>query len=169
MRTLRHAALLGVIALALAVAACAASIAPATLTPPASPVPSIAPTQMPAAEASGIPSPVITPPPNSAPSQAPATPTVYYEATKNAEGAHGGAPLLDFPAVVIVDYTAVGTCDFTLAFQPPLGPTVLPVISAHVAGRRTDTVKVDLVPGSYYPAVGEAVGCTDTVEIRAPG
>ncbi len=94
---------------------------------------------------------------------------MLYSVTKNAEGAHGGAPAVSLPASVVVDYTVRGTCDFTVAFQPPTGPAVKPAMSLSVRGEASGTASFALVPGPYAAVPGEAVGCTFTFVVRQPG
>jgi len=96
------------------------------------------------------------------------TAIVYYEATKNAEGGHGGPPLLDLPASIAIDYTVNGTCEFTIGVfhGVPDNGIAAAKLAMRVTGHTTSgTWPVSLVPGRYYVNPGEAVGCTFNVRV----
>ena len=116
------------------------------------------------------PSTTATDTPTSTATDAP-TPAMFYEAAKNAEGGHGGPPLLRLPDDVVVEYRVSGTCTFELMFVTPAGHDTAPSLRLVVPGAVMKGTWEDatIVPGSYYPSISEAVGCTYEVTIRAPG
>ena len=151
------------------IAACSASAtgsptgAPATIQA-ASPA-TTAPTSTPAATATPVPTQTIEP------SVAP-SPTIYYEVTKNGEGGHGGAPLLDLPAAIEIDYTAKGTCEFAIkvTFGVPDNGVVAAHLALTVAGPEVSgSWPLTIKPGKYYVVPSEAIGCTFHMTVRAPG
>ena len=100
------------------------------------------------------------------------SPTIYFEVTKNGEGGHGGAPLLDLPTAIEIDYTANGSCEFTIKVTSGVPDNGL--VAAHlamtVAGPEVSgSWPLTIKPGKYYVVPGEAVGCTFHVTVRAPG
>ena len=98
-----------------------------------------------------------------------ATPTVYTEVQKNAEGGHGGPHPIDLPAAVVVDYSVTGTCTFEASFEPADMTPASQSMSIKVDGTTTGSWNVELTPGSYLVQLGEAVGCTFLVTVRSPG
>ncbi len=127
-----------------------------------------------------IPSPDGTVAPNSTiaatSSQAPKvtvepTPIVYAEVEKLAEGGHGALPPVDLPASFVVDYTATGTCEFTIRIAialPDEGETVASLSMAVTGTTVSGIWPVNVQAGSYYVAPGEAVGCTFHLVAHAP-
>jgi hypothetical protein len=108
--------------------------------------------------------------PSPQPTVAP-TPLVYWSAAKLGEGAHGGLPLLQLPAAIAIDYTASGTCKFTIevTFGAPDAGVVAASLAMSVTGSDVSgTWPVKLKPGPYYVSPGEAVGCTYSVTVRDP-
>ena len=99
------------------------------------------------------------------------TPIIYAEVEKTSDGGHGGERPLDLPASFVVDYTATGTCEFTIQItiaEPDEGKTVaslaMTVTGTTVSGRWP----VNILAGSYYVYPGEAVGCTFHLVAHAP-
>jgi hypothetical protein len=91
----------------------------------------------------------------------------YYSATKNAEGGHGGPPLVRLPGSIAIDYTVSGTCEFSLGFATKTSSTGLPKLVMNVTGPKiTGTWRVRIKPGRYYVTAGEAVGCTYSLNVR---
>jgi uncharacterized protein YceK len=127
----------------------------------------------------GCTSQVASPPPGGEqPSPGAATPTpsaaptevVYYEVTKNAEGDHGGAPLLDLPASVVVDYDVHGSCRFEIGVATPTTAAGLPRLAIDVPGPvASGTWQFAVTPGSYVVTIGEATGCTYRVQVHSAG
>lgn len=144
---------IAILVLATSLAGCGIGPAatPAGMTPSAGLVVS----PRPSPEATAAPSPTVTPAP---------TGTLIYEVSKNevAAGGHGGPPLLTFPGSFVVDYTASGTCAFTVGFVRLEGPdATLPRFDLAVTGTtRSGTWAVTIPPGDYYPSVGPESGCT---------
>lgn len=98
----------------------------------------------------------------------PISPTYLYCATKNADGAHGGAPLLDLPSAIAMDYWVRGSCTFTLGLSTPQSAAGLPSLTVTVSGPEVEgTWRAFVRPGRYYPLIGEAVGCVYSVNVRA--
>ena len=92
----------------------------------------------------------------------------YYCATKNAEGGHGGPPLLHLPEAVVIDYRVSGTCNFSLGFATETSSVGLPSLTVTATGPLiAGTWRPSLKPGRYYPVIGEAVGCVYSVNVRA--
>jgi hypothetical protein len=124
----------------------------------------------------GTPLATLQPTPTAVPTAPPATPTgaapspvVYTEIEKTAEGGHGMPPPIDLPAEVVVDYSVTGSCTFTVALAPADGSPAKSSKTVDVmGGTTTDSWKVHLTPGSYVVQLGEAVGCTFKVTVRAP-
>lgn len=96
------------------------------------------------------------------------TPIVFYEVTKNDEGAHGGAPALDLGGPIAVEYTFQGTCTVTISVFPETGAVPYSKLTIEVAGPPQSGVWRLTVPqGRYYVSPDEAVGCTFHVLVRA--
>jgi uncharacterized protein YceK len=146
-----HARTLMVIAAALMLSACQS---PGTAATPAASVAAVTP------------APTVTPEPSPTPLP---TPVTYDEVTKNADGAHGGAPLLDLPASLVIDYSVQGTCSFGVGFSTVTSDSGLPRLSVRVTGPEvTGTWAVTIPAGPYYVEIDEAVGCTFHVVVHAP-
>jgi hypothetical protein len=142
-------------------------VAVSTFVPTRRPEASSASTQLP----SEVPTQPIEPtaqPPGSDLCTAPSSPTSLYCATKNADGAHGGAPLLDLPSAIAMDYWVRGRCTFTLGLSTLQSSAGLPSLTVTVSGPEVDgTWRASIRPGKYYPVIGEAVGCVYSVNVRA--
>jgi hypothetical protein len=112
----------------------------------------------------GQPSPgAATPTPSAAPTE-----VVYYEVTKNAEGPHGGPPLLDLPASVVVEYDVHGSCRFEIGVTTPTTVAGLPKLAIDATGPETSgTWRFAITPGSYSVTLGEATGCTYDVRVHS--
>jgi hypothetical protein len=120
-----------------------------------------------AAASCGLSTLATAPPPS--PTEPPPTPQVFAQLEKNAEGAHGGPPAIDLPALVAVDYKVSGKCTFELEFHPADGSPATHKMSVTIGGDTTSGAwNVGLVPGSYFVGLGEAIGCTYSVTVRAP-
>ena len=174
----RRAALIPMVC-ALLLGGCAA-LAPAT-TPEPAPTPvvavsTVAPTGVPEAPTPSAPLvPTATPAPEStstaeasvSPCEVPGTTTSYYCVDKNGEGFHGGAPIVELPNAVAMDYRVSGTCRFSLSLATETSATGLPSLTINVSGPPVvGTWHVKIKHGRYYPAIGEAVGCVYHVNIR---
>jgi hypothetical protein len=128
-----------------------------------SPTPST-PSRSPAATAAASSTPAATPAPQ--PSAEP-SPVVLYEVQKNAEGGHGGAPLIALPASIVVAYVVRGTCTFSIDLDTATS-TVGPSLKVNVTGPETSgSWHLSIKPGSYYVDLGESVGCTFDVTVEA--
>ena len=115
------------------------------------------------------PGPTATPGPTQAiePSAVP-SPVIYYEVEKNAEGGHGGPPLVSLPATIAIDYTVRGTCTFSIDLDTA-ATTTGPQLRLAVTGpEMSGTWRLSIPAGSYYVLTGEAVGCTYHVTV-GPG
>jgi len=106
--------------------------------------------------------------PTAGPTTATASPVEYTEITKNAEGGHGGPPLVDLPAAFAVDYVVRGTCTFGIEITTEAGKAVVPGLTFGVTGTEVSgTWPIHLTPGRYYVTPAEAVGCTFSIKVRA--
>jgi hypothetical protein len=93
--------------------------------------------------------------------------TSLYCATKNDEGGHGGPPVLDLPEAIAMDYWVSGTCVFSLGLSAETSASGLPSLTMTISGPAVSgTWRARLKPGRYYPAIGDAVGCVFSVNIR---
>jgi hypothetical protein len=117
------------------------------------------------------PSPAATATPAPAPTVEPSvvpSPVVYYEVQKNAEGGHGGPPLIALPASIAIDYSVRGTCTFSIDLDTT-AITTGPQLRLAVTGpEMSGTWRLSIPAGSYYVLTGEAVGCTFDVTV-GPG
>ena len=96
------------------------------------------------------------------------SPIVYYDVQKNAEGGHGGPPLVALPASIAIDYSVLGTCTFSIDLDTA-ATTAGPQLRLAVTGSEmSGTWRLSIPAGSYHVATGEAVGCTYHV-IVGPG
>jgi hypothetical protein len=91
----------------------------------------------------------------------------YYCATKNAEGAHGGPPVLDLASAIAIDYWVRGTCPFSLGLSNETSAAGLPSVTMNVSGTVAGTWRASIKPGHYVPLISEAVGCVYSVNVRA--
>jgi hypothetical protein len=113
-------------------------------------------------------SPTVAPTPQPTPES---TPVIYAEVTKTSDGGHGGPSPLDLPASFVVDYTATGTCEFTIqiTIAVPDGGNSLAGLAISVTNTTVSgSWPVNIPAGSYYVAPGEAVGCTFHLVAHAP-
>ena len=112
--------------------------------------------------------------PTAAPTPEPtteATPVAYYEVEKTAEGAHGGTPVIDLPASIVVDYTVNGACEFTIEVwsHVPDNAVVVAKLAISVTGTTVSgSWPIHIEAGPSYVAPGEAVGCTFHLLAHAP-
>jgi hypothetical protein len=107
----------------------------------------------------------------SSPSPGP-TPVRYYEVAKDVliAGGHGGAPFMDLPADLQIDYDVTGTCHFGVSFGTITPVSGLPTLAVDVVNAEmTGTWLVTIPPGSYEPVPTEADGCTFHLSVHAPG
>lgn len=96
------------------------------------------------------------------------TPIVFYEVTKNAEGAHGGAPALDLGGPIAVEYAFDGTCSVTIGVIPETGAVLYSKLMIEVTGPGQSGIWRLRVPrGRYYVSPDEAIGCTFHILVRA--
>jgi hypothetical protein len=110
-----------------------------------------------------------TAPPAEAATEPPASPVIYTQVQKLAEGGHDGPRPIDLPAEVVVDSSVTGTCTFDVSFEPEDGSPTTQSRRLEVSGTATDSWDVHLTPGRYLVVLGEAVGCTFLVTVRSPG
>jgi len=97
----------------------------------------------------------------------PSSPWSLFCVTKNAEGAHGGPPILDLPNAIAMDYWVRGKCVFRLGLSTLQSGAGLPSLTMTISGPEVDgTWRVLIKPGQYYPVIGEAVGCVYSVNVR---
>jgi hypothetical protein len=120
--------------------------------------------------ATAVPPPIVEPsarPSGSDLCTVPSSPTSLFCVTKNSEGAHGGAPILDLPNAIAMDYWVRGTCIFRLGLSTLQSAAGLPSLTMTVSGPEVDgTWRALVKPGRYYPVIGEAVGCVYSVNVR---
>jgi hypothetical protein len=148
--------LLGLLIVVLVAAGCAA----------AGPVSSPSPVATVAATTTPAPTVAATPQPSPE-----STPIIYAEVEKTSEGGHGGPRPLDLPASFMVDYTATGTCEFTIQITivvPDQGKSVAGLAISVTGTTVSGSWPVNIPAGSYYVAPGEAVGCTFHLVAHAP-
>jgi hypothetical protein len=142
-------------------ASCSGAAAPTPQIIYVTPPPTVAPTRSPTPRPSSAPSASVSP------CAEPPAPSSYYCAAKNGEGGHGGPPLLDLPGSVAFDYRVSGTCVFSLGLATETSVVGFPSLTMTVSGPEiTGTWRVSIKPGSYYPVIGEAVGCLYSVNVR---
>ena len=114
-------------------------------------------------------SPTPVPSTEAAPTEPAATPVIYSQVQKNAEGGHGGPRPIDLPSDVVVDYSVTGTCSFDVSFEPEDGSPTTQSFTLPVSDAAAGSWDVHLRPGRYLVDIGEAVGCTFLVTVRSPG
>ena len=134
-------------------------------------VPTAPPQASPSFSASSTPAPEATSGPQASvpPCTVPAAATSLYCATKNdpGGGGHGGAPVLDLPKTIAMDYWVSGTCVFSLGLSTETSAEVLPSLTMTVSGpAAAGTWRMPIKPGRYSPVIGEAVGCVYSVNVR---
>ena len=111
--------------------------------------------------------PVVSPTPIPTPTE----PAPLYEFTYNGEpGGHGGPPLLDLEAPVVVDYTVTRGCAFTLKVTFGVPDNGIEAARFQIsAGTPTvsGTWPLEINPGSYYIVGSETVGCPFHIAAKA--
>jgi hypothetical protein len=168
----RHLRIVFITVIAAATAACGAG-APTPVVAVSSFVPTEPPAANPSRTSSSTSTPEPTPEPTATPSASvdlctvPSSPTSYYCATKNAEGAHGGPPVLDLASAIAIDYWVRGTCLFSLGLSSETSAAGLPSLTMNVSGTVAGTWRASIKPGHYFPAISEAIGCVYSVNVRA--
>jgi hypothetical protein len=137
--------------------ALAGSVRPSTSPVPTSAdLPSPGPTTLATAAATSIPSPT-----DSA--------TVYTFTYHGEPGGHGGPPLLDLVAPIVIDYAVTRGCAFTLRVTfglPDAGIEASRFSISTGTGAVSGTWPVRIKPGKYYIVGDETAGCPFHIEAR---
>ncbi len=104
---------------------------------------------------------------SASPSPSPSDATSYMSVTKLAEGGHGVPPPVDLPRAIAIDYTVSGSCEFTVGLQTQSPSKGLPTLAMTVTGPQVEgTWRLLIKPGRYVVAIGEAIGCVFTLNVR---
>ena len=162
LRLMRVTVVVVIAVLAGSLAACANQPSVAGSIPPAA-------TEAMSTEAPPTAAPSTGGPPAEPPTEPAASPVIYSQVQKNAEGGHSGPRPIDLPADVVVDYSVTGTCSLDVSFEPEDGSPTTQSFALQVTESATGSWDVHLTPGRYLVDIGEAVGCTFLVTVRSPG